>query len=122
MLENSAYCLYKDEKIKLITLMYIDFLIIDNIILTTPNCLQPIFNPSLYLGETQLTDIFWVLEKYQQYLENVDIQIPLINGAIGKSLMYSSGKIVIAQETLDYLIAKNENYNQKNLVEEVYKY
>jgi len=48
--ENNTYRLSEEEKIKLGIQMYMDFYMIDNVISSNPNCFQPIFNPSIYVG------------------------------------------------------------------------
>jgi len=113
-LEVNKAGLSMDEKARIGTELYMDFLIIDNMILSNPNCLQPIFNPSLYVGQEELTDIFGVIEKYQQDLENIGVQIPLINASKQKPLMDAKGRIITAQEILNFLMSKSQIYKQEN--------
>lgn len=114
ILENSRNGLSKDEMEILGTNLYLDFLIIDNLMKLNPGCLEEVFNPSLYIGNRNNTNIYGVIEKYKQDLEKLSIQIPLINGETGKPLIDENGKKVTAQEILNYLMEQNITLEQEN--------
>ena len=114
IIDSNSYGLGKDEKFRLGAQMYMDFLIIDNMLSSNQNCLNPIFNPSLFVGVGDLTDIFGVLENYQHSLDGIKEDIPLINGMTGELVVNSEGKSITAQETLDYLMSKKEIYKQND--------
>lgn len=110
ILDYSRNGLGKEDKQRIGTDIYMDLLIIENMIQTNPNCLQQIFNPDIYMGQNGLTDIFGVIEQYQRDLENVGVAIPLINGSTEQALVDQTGKAVTAQDILGYLMTKKELY------------
>lgn len=106
-IQDSRHGLSKDEKERIGMELYMDLLMVENMISSNPNSLQPIFNPTLYVGQQELTDIFGVLEKYRQDLDSIGVQIPLIDGSNESPALDSNGNVITAQAVLDYLIAKN---------------
>ena len=110
ILDYSRNGLSKDDKQRIGSDIYMDLLIIENMIQTNPNCLQQIFRPDIYMGQNGLTDIFGVIEQYQHDLEKVGVEIPLLNGSTDQQLMDQTGKVVTAQDILNYLMTKKELY------------
>ena len=90
------------------------FLIINNMLSSNPNCFDPIFNPSLFVGFGELTDIFGVLESYQQNLDGINEEIPLINGLTGEPVVNEDGQNITAQEALKFLLSKKEMYKENS--------
>lgn len=113
-LENNQYGLSADEKQRIGTIMNMDLMIIDKAISSNPNCYEPIFNPSLLIGEQNYTDAVGLLQQYQTDLEMVDVQISLLSGATGESVVNNDGNVIAAQQTIDYLMKKAHKYNQEN--------
>ena len=114
ILDINSYGLGKEDKLKLGTQIFMDFLIINNMLSSNPNCFDPIFNPSLFVGEGELTDIFGVLESYQQNLDGINEEIPLINGLTGEPVVNEAGKNITAQEALKFLLSKKEMYKENS--------
>ena len=113
-LEDVEYGLSKEDKEGLGMDMYFDFLLIDNMIQTNPNCMEPIFDPSTALGSREKTDIFGVLAQYQKDLSRLDAPIPLIDIRTGQQVTNGNGQVITAQEMVNYLMSKKEAYTQES--------
>ena len=105
IMDSNRNGLNKDDKETLGINMNMDFLVIKSILASNPHGLEQIFTPSLYTNDNNLTDIFGVLGAYQQGLNNLGVEIPLINGATGQPLVNENGAHVTAQEAINYLKA-----------------
>jgi hypothetical protein len=114
ILDSNKHSLNKDDKKRLGITMYMDLLLIDNLINLNPVCLEEIFNPTLYIGQKNTTNIFGVIKQYQEALDKLDIQIPLINGATEQPIVDTNGRNITAQNILEYLTTKNITLTQDN--------
>ena len=112
MLDTNGRGLSQEDKVRLGEALFMDFSLINSAITLNPNSLTPIFNPSLYVGSQELTDIFGVLSQYQQDLSKSELDIPLINGSNGQPVMDAEGKNLTSKDALDLLMAKNNTYSR----------
>ena len=106
--DNSDYGISKEKKEELGTLMFLDFYIIESMINNNPNCFEPIFDTKIYMGQEEKTDVFGVIDKYQEILDKVKTPIPMINGMTDEVLT-QNGQVITAQDEINYLKSRRKS-------------
>ena len=117
ILQDGKYNISSDDKLAISQDMSMSLRIIDSAIATNPHSLEEIFEPELFLSGSKKTDVFGVLAKYKEDLDELGVPIPMINGKTGENIVDENGKVVTVEERLEFLLSKNPKLKQQEAVE-----